>query len=240
MKQATALQELPVRHKNAPCCATLAAPSLTQARTASLAEDAIGLFLEYRDVHGYSEERAAALAIIEVREGVDAVEEINADEREGGGLMAALSDARALDLLQRLLRAPEWDSACDYIEMVADVVRDTGRAIDHPDGRSQCVHTRSRRPELRHLLGAVPTAPWQTRCWPACLSVVGLRLTDLVRRGRCLKRVGEARQEHRQLPSIRLRPVFHRATNKVLSVPVSVFHKTVAGSRQLEVNPPTV
>jgi len=50
--------------------------------------------------------------------------------------MAALSDARALDLLQRLLRAPEWDSACDYIEIVADVVRDTGRAIDHPDGHS--------------------------------------------------------------------------------------------------------
>ncbi len=48
-----------------------------------LAEDAIGLFLEYRDVHGYSEERAAALAIIEVREGADAVEEINVAEREG-------------------------------------------------------------------------------------------------------------------------------------------------------------
>ncbi len=38
MKQATALQELPVRHKNASCCATLAAPSLTQPQTVSLAE----------------------------------------------------------------------------------------------------------------------------------------------------------------------------------------------------------
>lgn len=49
-----------------------------------LAKDDIGLFLEYRDVHGYSEEHAAALAVIEVREGAGAVEEINVAEREGG------------------------------------------------------------------------------------------------------------------------------------------------------------
>lgn len=47
-----------------------------------LAEDAIGLFLEYRDVHGYDEARAAALAVIEVREGVEATAEIDAYERE--------------------------------------------------------------------------------------------------------------------------------------------------------------
>lgn len=33
------------------------------------AEDAIGLFLEYRDVHGYEEERAKAAALLEVFEG---------------------------------------------------------------------------------------------------------------------------------------------------------------------------
>ncbi|MDQ2744664.1 MAG: hypothetical protein M3Z66_20545 [Chloroflexota bacterium] len=52
-------------------------------RPSPAAEVAIGLFLEYRDTHSYDEERAAALAVIEVREGVDATAEINAHEREG-------------------------------------------------------------------------------------------------------------------------------------------------------------
>lgn len=46
-----------------------------------------------------------------------------------------LTDTQALDLLQRLLRAPEWDSAADYIEIVAALVEDTGRAVAHPADR---------------------------------------------------------------------------------------------------------
>lgn len=34
-----------------------------------IAEDAIDLFLEYRDIHGYDEERAKAQAILDVIEG---------------------------------------------------------------------------------------------------------------------------------------------------------------------------
>ena len=35
----------------------------------SLADQAIGLFLEYRDMHGYSEEDARRAAVLEVAEG---------------------------------------------------------------------------------------------------------------------------------------------------------------------------
>ena len=39
---------------------------------AQIAEDAINLFIEYRDVHGYDEEAAKAQAISEVIEGATA------------------------------------------------------------------------------------------------------------------------------------------------------------------------
>ena len=35
-----------------------------------LADEAIGLFLEYRDVHGYTEEMARAKAVLEVADAV--------------------------------------------------------------------------------------------------------------------------------------------------------------------------
>ena len=41
----------------------------TQAEALSIADDAIGLFLEYRDEHGYSEEAARSAAAVETAEG---------------------------------------------------------------------------------------------------------------------------------------------------------------------------
>jgi hypothetical protein len=41
----------------------------TQAEAFSVADDAIGLFLEYRDQHGYSEEDARRSAAVETAEG---------------------------------------------------------------------------------------------------------------------------------------------------------------------------
>lgn len=41
-----------------------------------LADEAIGLFLEYRDVHGYPEIAARDLAVVEVMQGVDAEQEL--------------------------------------------------------------------------------------------------------------------------------------------------------------------
>lgn len=43
-----------------------------------LADEAIGLFLEYRDVHGYSEANARTAAAFEVQQGVDAEVELRA------------------------------------------------------------------------------------------------------------------------------------------------------------------
>jgi hypothetical protein len=43
-----------------------------------LADEAIGLFLEYRDVHGCSEESARAAAALEVAQGIDAEVELRA------------------------------------------------------------------------------------------------------------------------------------------------------------------
>jgi hypothetical protein len=43
-----------------------------------LADDAIGLFLEYRDVHGYSEQEARAAAATDTQQGVDAEVELRA------------------------------------------------------------------------------------------------------------------------------------------------------------------
>lgn len=43
-----------------------------------LADDAIGLFLEFRDVHGQNEEQARASAVLEVRQGVQAEAELRA------------------------------------------------------------------------------------------------------------------------------------------------------------------
>jgi hypothetical protein len=53
-------------------------------RTHDLADSAIGLFLEYRDVHGYSEDQARAYAVQEVIEGERAREEIAAHEDTEG------------------------------------------------------------------------------------------------------------------------------------------------------------
>jgi hypothetical protein len=41
-----------------------------------LADEAIGLFLEYRDVHGYSEEQARLAAVAEVNDGIAAEQEL--------------------------------------------------------------------------------------------------------------------------------------------------------------------
>ena len=43
-----------------------------------LADDAIGLFLEYRDKHGYSEQEARAAAATETQQGIDAEVELRA------------------------------------------------------------------------------------------------------------------------------------------------------------------
>jgi hypothetical protein len=43
-----------------------------------LADEAIGLFLEYRDKHGYTEEHARVAAAAEIAQGVDAEIELRA------------------------------------------------------------------------------------------------------------------------------------------------------------------
>jgi hypothetical protein len=43
-----------------------------------LADDAIGLFLEYRDKHGYSEQEARVEAVHEMVQGIDAEQELRA------------------------------------------------------------------------------------------------------------------------------------------------------------------
>lgn len=43
----------------------------------------------------------------------------------------ALTDTQAIEWIARMLRAPEWDSACDYIEEVAEVIGRTGRDLEH-------------------------------------------------------------------------------------------------------------
>jgi hypothetical protein len=60
-----------------------AALARTQRLVESVAEDAIGLFLEYRDVHGVADEdQAKARALHEVAEGLAAIEALPAFERE--------------------------------------------------------------------------------------------------------------------------------------------------------------
>lgn len=43
-----------------------------------LADEAIGLFLEYRDVHGHNEVAARDLAVAEVLQGIEAEQELRA------------------------------------------------------------------------------------------------------------------------------------------------------------------
>jgi hypothetical protein len=50
----------------------------TKMTAAELADAAIGLFLEYRDQHGYSEGEARAATAAEVQQGVDAEIELRA------------------------------------------------------------------------------------------------------------------------------------------------------------------
>ena len=50
----------------------------TTMTTYALADAAIGMFLEYRDVHGYSEQDARAAAADEIRQGVDAEADLRA------------------------------------------------------------------------------------------------------------------------------------------------------------------
>jgi hypothetical protein len=53
--------------------------SIETSQTAyQLADAAIGLFLEYRDVHGYDEESARLAAAIDTQQGVDAEVELRA------------------------------------------------------------------------------------------------------------------------------------------------------------------
>ena len=47
-----------------------------------IADEAIEMFVEYRDKHGKTEEEARAYAIQEVVEGINAIEEIKAGESE--------------------------------------------------------------------------------------------------------------------------------------------------------------
>jgi hypothetical protein len=44
-----------------------------------LANDAIGLFLKYRNVHGYDEDKARGYAATEIQQGVDAEAELRAN-----------------------------------------------------------------------------------------------------------------------------------------------------------------
>lgn len=48
----------------------------TDMTAAKLADEAIGLFLEYRDVHGYDKAQARLMATGEVQQGVDAEVEL--------------------------------------------------------------------------------------------------------------------------------------------------------------------
>jgi hypothetical protein len=51
-------------------------------REETIASEAIGLFLEYRDKHGKTEEQARVCAIFDVLEGISAIQEIKAFEAE--------------------------------------------------------------------------------------------------------------------------------------------------------------
>jgi hypothetical protein len=51
-------------------------PIQTSMTVYQLADEAIGLFLEYRDVHGYSEETARSAAVAEVNDGIAAEQEL--------------------------------------------------------------------------------------------------------------------------------------------------------------------
>jgi hypothetical protein len=41
-----------------------------------LADEAIGMFLEYRDVHGYTEQAARSAAVAEINDGIAAEQEL--------------------------------------------------------------------------------------------------------------------------------------------------------------------
>lgn len=56
--------------------------SATDMTAYKLADEAIGLFLEYRDIHGYGEQEARAAAATETQQGVDAEVELRAAELE--------------------------------------------------------------------------------------------------------------------------------------------------------------
>ncbi len=42
-----------------------------------------------------------------------------------------LTDTQAVDWIACMLRAPEWDSAADYLEAIAATIMDTGRDLEH-------------------------------------------------------------------------------------------------------------
>jgi len=67
-----------------PRCSAPAQPSYTLTRTElrQLLDDALGLFVEYRDTHGRDEEYAALAAASETIDGLDALPEIAAFEAE--------------------------------------------------------------------------------------------------------------------------------------------------------------
>jgi hypothetical protein len=60
-----------------------------------LADAAIGMFLEYRDVHGYNEGNARIAAAQEIRQGVDAEQELR-----DAGEIPPLPEARPRDFGQ--------------------------------------------------------------------------------------------------------------------------------------------
>lgn len=50
----------------------------------------------------------------------------------------ALSDTEAMDILQRMFRAPQWRFAADYLERVDQIIHATGRSTAHPHTCDGC------------------------------------------------------------------------------------------------------
>jgi hypothetical protein len=49
-----------------------------------------------------------------------------------------LTDTQAVDWIARMLRAPEWNSAADYLEAITETIGSTGRDLEHPADCTGC------------------------------------------------------------------------------------------------------
>jgi hypothetical protein len=49
-----------------------------------------------------------------------------------------LTDTEAVDWIARMLRAPEWNSAADYLEAIAETISLAGRNLDHDPACDGC------------------------------------------------------------------------------------------------------